>query len=78
VKGNLTARVWKDKRNVNMLMNMHHPPVEGNFCDEHGNTLKPAVVQDCYTLYVGKSNHMTNMLSADGCGSGQRNCSFTY
>jgi len=44
VRGNLRATVWKDKWDVNVLMNMHHPPVEGNFCDEHGNTLKPAIV----------------------------------
>jgi hypothetical protein len=40
--GNLTAMIWKDKGNVNMLTNIH-PPAEGNFCDEHGNTLKPAI-----------------------------------
>jgi hypothetical protein len=26
-------------------MNIHHPP-EGKFCDEQGNTLKTAAVQD--------------------------------
>jgi hypothetical protein len=41
VKGDLTATVWKDKWDVNMLMNMHHhPPAEGHFCDEHGNSLR--------------------------------------
>jgi hypothetical protein len=34
VKSNLTAIEWKDKRNVNILTNMHSPPLEGNFCDE--------------------------------------------
>jgi hypothetical protein len=24
-----------------------HPPAEGNFCDDHGNTLKEATVKDC-------------------------------
>jgi hypothetical protein len=47
VRGNLTAMVWKDKRNVNMLTNMHHLPAEGNFCEEHGNALKPAIIQGC-------------------------------
>jgi hypothetical protein len=80
VRGNLTAMVWKDKKNVNMLTNIHHPTAESNVCDEHGNTLKPAVVQDHnkHMEYVDKSDHMTNIPSADGPGRGQRNCSFTH
>jgi hypothetical protein len=46
VKGDLTALVWKDKRKVNTLTNTYCPPAEGNFCDEYGNALKPAIVQD--------------------------------
>jgi hypothetical protein len=46
VEGTLTAMIWKDKRHINMLTNMHHPPAEGNFCDEHGNALKPVIIQD--------------------------------
>jgi hypothetical protein len=62
VRGDLTAMIWKDKRHVNMLTNMHHLPAEGNFCDEHGNTLKPVIIQDYnqHMGYVDKSNHMTN------------------
>jgi hypothetical protein len=26
-------------------MDMHHPPVEGNFHNEHGNALKSAIIQ---------------------------------
>jgi hypothetical protein len=48
VKGDLTDIAWKDKRNVNILEDMHHPPTEGNFCDEYGNNLKPAIVQDTW------------------------------
>jgi hypothetical protein len=29
VRGNLTAKIWKEK------WGMHRPPEEGNFCDEH-------------------------------------------
>jgi len=78
VRGNLTTMIWKDKRYVNMLMNMQHPPPEGNFCDELENALKLAIVQDClrHMGYVDKSDHMTN-IAADGPGSGQRNCFFT-
>jgi hypothetical protein len=39
--GDMTAVVWKDKRNVHMLTNMRDPPAERNFCDESGNALKP-------------------------------------
>jgi len=31
--GDMTAVVWKDKRDVHMLTNIHDPPKEGNFCD---------------------------------------------
>jgi len=46
VKGNMTAIVWKDELNVNILMNMHSPTLECNFCDEHGKTVKLAIMQD--------------------------------
>jgi hypothetical protein len=38
------------------------PPAEGNFCDEYGNAVKPAIVQDYNrrVVYVDKSDHMTN------------------
>jgi hypothetical protein len=63
VWGNKTATIWKDKRNVNM-MDMHHPPAEGNLYDGHGNTLRPATVQD-YNMHtvVDKSDIMTNSYS---------------
>ena len=44
VKGNLTATVWKDKRNGHLMMNMLSPPLEGNFYEEHGKAMKPAIV----------------------------------
>ena len=33
-RGNLTAVVWKDKRDVCLLTNIHDPPREGNYHDE--------------------------------------------
>jgi len=30
-RGSLTTLVWKDRREVYMLTNMHPPPAEGNF-----------------------------------------------
>jgi hypothetical protein len=46
VEGDLTAVAWEDKRNVNILTNMHHSLPEGNVCDLYGNALKPATVHD--------------------------------
>jgi hypothetical protein len=65
VRGNLTVMIWKNKRHVNMLTNMNHPPAEGNFHDEHGNTLKPVIIQNYNQLmgYVDKSDHMINTYS---------------
>jgi hypothetical protein len=43
---------------------MHRSPAEGNFCDEHGNALKPAIFQD-YNRHVGytdKGDRMTKLL----------------
>jgi hypothetical protein len=53
VRGNMTATV-QDKMNI--LANIHQPPAEGNFCDDHGNALKPAIVQECnkHMGYVDK------------------------
>jgi hypothetical protein len=46
----------------------HHLPAEGNFCDEHGNTLKPATVQDYnrHMGYMDKTDCMINTLPAHG------------
>jgi hypothetical protein len=59
VRGNLTAVIWKDKRAIKMLTNMHHPPTKGTFYDEHRNSLKPATV---HMGYGGRSDHITNII----------------
>ena len=33
-RGDLSVVVWKDKRDVRLLINIHDPPREGNYCDE--------------------------------------------
>ena len=55
----------KEKQNVDILTNMHSPPSEGNFCDEQGKAVKPAIVQDYnrHMGYLNKSDHMTNSYS---------------
>jgi len=43
-RSDLTAVVWKDKRDVCLLTNIHNPPREGNYDNKHGNAKKPAIV----------------------------------
>jgi hypothetical protein len=51
---------------------MHSPPLESNFCEEHGKAVKPTTVQGTWG-YVDKCDHMMNSsLLADGPGNGQR------
>jgi hypothetical protein len=62
VRGDLTAVVWKDKQNINLLT---YSPAEGNFCDKHDDDLKPKIVQD-YNKYMGytdKCHRMTDSYS---------------
>ena len=59
-RGDLTAVVWKDKRDVCLLTNIHDPPKEGNYCDEHGNAIKPAIVAD-YNLHMGHLDNADRM-----------------
>jgi hypothetical protein len=51
-RDDLMAMVWRDKRDIHVLTNMHHPPANGNFCDEHGNAIKPEIIQD-YNRHIG-------------------------
>ena len=64
-RGDLTAVVWRDKRDVGTLTNIHDLPSEGNFRDEQGNT-KPAIVADYnrHMGYVDKADRMANSYTA--------------
>ena len=61
-RGDLTAVVWRDKREVCMLTNIHDPPRESSFRDEHGNVIKPAIVADYsrHMDYVNKADRMAS------------------
>jgi hypothetical protein len=59
VIGDLTKMTRRNIQNVNMMKNMHRPAVEGNFCDVHGNSLKPAEVQG-YNRISGVVNTYSN------------------
>jgi len=41
---------------------MHNPPVEGNFCHKHGNTIKPNTAEEytCCMGYVVKTDGTAN------------------
>jgi hypothetical protein len=64
-RDDLTAILWKDKRNVYVLTNMYNPPPTGNFCDEDGNALKPQIIQDYNQnmRFVDKGDRMMNSYS---------------
>jgi len=61
----LTAILWRDKRDVCMLTNIHNAPAEGNFCNETGKAIKPQIVMDYLDLmgYVDKGDRMANSYS---------------
>jgi hypothetical protein len=62
VTGNLTAIVWIDQQNTNILTNMHSPPAHGDFCNKHEKAVKLAIVRDCnrHMGYVDNSDCMMN------------------
>ena len=45
-----------------LLTNIHDPPREGNYCDEHGNAIKPTIVADynCHMGYVDNADRMAH------------------
>jgi hypothetical protein len=62
VKGHLSVVCSKDKRDAYVLMNMHSPPADGNFCDESGHAVKPHVIEDysAHMDFVDKFDRMVN------------------
>jgi len=63
-RGDLTAILWRDKRDVCILTNIHDPPSKGNFCD-NSKAIKPQIVADynCHMGYVDKGDRMANSYS---------------
>ena len=62
-RGDLTAVVWRDKRDVCLLTNIRDPPTEGNYRDEHRNTIKPAIVAD-YNRHMGHVDNADRMANS--------------
>ena len=46
-----------------LLTNIHDPPTEGNYRDEHGNAIKPAIVVD-YNHHMGHVDNANRMASS--------------
>ena len=59
----MKAVVWRDKRDVCLLTNIHDPPREGNYRNEHGNAIKPAIVAD-YNRYMGHTDNADRMANS--------------
>jgi hypothetical protein len=64
-RGDLTTLLWRDKRDVHILMNIHDPPAESNFCNNNGKAIKPQIVVDYnrHMGYVDKGDRMANSYS---------------
>jgi len=59
-RGDLTAVVWRDKRDVCLLTNIHDPSREGSYRNEHGNARKPTIVAD-YNRQIGHVDNADRM-----------------
>jgi hypothetical protein len=64
-RGDLTTILWRDKRDVRILTNIHDAPAEGNFCDTNGKAIKLQIVVDYnhHMGYVDKGDRMANSYS---------------
>jgi hypothetical protein len=66
------------QRDMHMLTNTHNPSAEGNFSNNNGNALKPAIVEDYnrHMGYVEKGDRMANTLLAATIGNEQKKTYF--
>jgi len=64
-RGDLTTILWRDKRNVRILTNIHNAPAEDNFCDNNRKAIKLQNVADYnhHMGYVDKGDRMANSYS---------------
>jgi hypothetical protein len=79
-RADLTATLWRDKRDICVLTNIHDVPAEGNFCNEAGKTIKPQTVMDYnrHMGYVDKGDRRQTVIpSAVAHSSGRKKCSST-
>ena len=62
-RGDLTAMVWKNKRDMCLLTNIHDPPREGNYHNEHRNVIKLAIVAD-YNRHMGQVDNSDRLANS--------------
>jgi len=62
-RDDLTAVVWKDKRDVCLLTNIHDPHREDYYRNEHRNAIKPAIVAD-YNHHMGHADNVDRMANS--------------
>ena len=51
-RDDLTAMVWRDRKDVHMVTNMHRSPTNCNFCDEHGNGIMQVIMHSTTNIWV--------------------------
>ena len=64
-RADLTAILWRDKRDICMLTNIHNAPARSNICKEGGKAIKPQIVMDYnhHMGFVDKGDRMANSYS---------------
>ena len=55
--------VWRDKIDVCLMANIYDPPREGNYRNEHGNAIKPAIVAD-YNRQMGHVDNVARLANS--------------
>jgi hypothetical protein len=61
MRGDLAAVVWRYKTDIQMLIDIHRPLAEVNFCDEKGNFIKPHTLWMNITIY-STTNHTRKLM----------------
>jgi hypothetical protein len=64
-RADFTTILWREKRDLCMLSNIHNTPAESNFCTERVKATKPQTVMDYkhHMGYVDKVDRMANSYS---------------
>jgi len=62
-RGDLIVVVWSGNRDVCLLTNIHNPPTEGIYRNEHGKVIKPAIVED-YNHHMGHVDNAGRMANS--------------
>jgi len=78
-RADLTSILWRDKRDICKLTNIHSAPAQGNFCNGGGKAIQPQIVVDynhIWAMWIRVTEWPTVTPSAVAHSSGRKNCSF--